>query len=486
MGALNEDILRHILEFVPVETLDKINSSNYVFYEAWMKSRYAMITLIKRDKEVKRLLAHLCNPYVARHVQKVNIRPWLVQPRTKSPRSLTENVIIRFMELVDPDYTRKTAERRLQKRLRKDTAMVTAAFAQMKNVNEYNIDWDDNDGFHPEFYHAFLAPPLEKWAGHLVKLTIKVPPSMVDSLASVRLPHLEDFTYHLSTDSLSLKDINNSHDGFVVFVNNLRDSLVSLTFSSTYTSQNLDLSRIFRMMGTFPSLRKVSLSIPFDGGHLSEPMSFVGFLLKHRGSLKEFGLLTSRCTVHSKPGDPEHINWIQKLLASFDQPFPLLRGLKIALRPLRAPLDILVVFLDKHSSTLQSVTFMDRSLAITELEGLFGSSPYRTESIQELHVKVDALSATFLARIARLFPNLKILKLECARIDIDRTCVMNISLRNRGVTEFFGNLHANRQAIRGWGLQHLAIGPSEYNWVRVIEHDLVHYLPKLTVSCFTL
>jgi hypothetical protein len=59
MCALNEDVLRHIVEYLPDETLDRINGSHSVFYQAWMKSRYASIRITKANKESKRLLAHL-------------------------------------------------------------------------------------------------------------------------------------------------------------------------------------------------------------------------------------------------------------------------------------------------------------------------------------------------------------------------------------------------------------------------------------------
>jgi hypothetical protein len=59
MCALNEDILRHIVDYLPDETLNRINGSHSVFYQAWMKSRYASIRITKANNESKRLLAHL-------------------------------------------------------------------------------------------------------------------------------------------------------------------------------------------------------------------------------------------------------------------------------------------------------------------------------------------------------------------------------------------------------------------------------------------
>lgn len=58
-GQLNEDILRHIIPYLSPETLNKANAANWVFFDAWMKSRYESLTLVKNDETTKRLLAHL-------------------------------------------------------------------------------------------------------------------------------------------------------------------------------------------------------------------------------------------------------------------------------------------------------------------------------------------------------------------------------------------------------------------------------------------
>jgi len=116
MYPINDDVLRLILDFLSPEDVHRINSTNRVVYEKSMKARYERLEIIKKDKPTKALLTHLCESDVGRYVKELKIRPWLVHPRTKSPRSITENAIIRFMEIaVDPHYTRKKAETRLSK-----------------------------------------------------------------------------------------------------------------------------------------------------------------------------------------------------------------------------------------------------------------------------------------------------------------------------------------------------------------------------------
>ncbi|KAF4610071.1 hypothetical protein D9613_010465 [Agrocybe pediades] len=483
MPVLNEDILHHVVTYISSEELQRINSCNPVFYEAWMKSRYRSLTFVKRDKEMKRLLQHLSDPNVAYHVKKIELRPWLVQPRDKTPQSKTENTIVKVLKVFDPHYTKKKADHRLQKRLGKDKHRVLTAFKQMHRLEEYSIDWDDTVGHHPEFFKAFLAPALENWSDQLVCLTVKVPPRMLDALARVRLSKLETFIYHFCTGHLSSKEIADTHDGFIVFVNNLKDSLESLTFASTYTSQELDISRVFRKLGHFPKLKKVTLSIPFDGGHLSNPMTFVHFLERHRSMLREINLSTSRCCVRNKPGDPEYINWIQRILGSIQTPFPQLQTLAVALRPLRAPLDVLIRFLNMHAGTISSLVLTERALNFAELANLFDDDLF-AESLEMLQLKTDEFSAFFLSRIATMFPHLKTLKVECNRL-------VYHELRNRagvpglGNSEFSANLEDFAHSFAAvWGLQHLAVGPFDSAQELDFKQAMKKYLPQVHVTHF--
>lgn len=59
MNRLNEDILRHIVFYLSPETLERVNAVNFVFFEAWMKSRYESLTFYKNDQVTERLLGHL-------------------------------------------------------------------------------------------------------------------------------------------------------------------------------------------------------------------------------------------------------------------------------------------------------------------------------------------------------------------------------------------------------------------------------------------
>ena len=283
----------------------------------------------------------------------------------------------------------------------------------MQNVQEYELGWSGKK-YHSELYQAFVSPVLTMWSNQLVKLTLKVPPPFLKSLAGVSLPKLETFCFTFSTWNLSSVEIDTVHTGFIVFVNNLKSSLRSLSFMSTNTNENFDMCRIFRFLGKFRLLYSMSISLPYDGGQLTDPFLFVQFLEHHRESLRDLNIFTNRITLRTE-GTLGSIEWIQRIISAVNTPFPYLRSLGIALRPVRHKLDGVIRFLDSHASTLTSLKLMDRSLAAHEIGALFGTPDSDRPlgcSLSMLYLKVDVFDPYFLISIARRLPNLETLHIE--------------------------------------------------------------------------
>ena len=359
-------------------------------------------------------MRHDSDPYAAEYVKKVIIRPWFISP----PPRVNPNIWTNFYEILDPAHVGRETELRLRRFLWEDFALIVSALNPMKNVKEYFIEWDEEKDYHIELYKACFTPISRNSMGQLTKLTIKVPPQLLESFVSVRLGNLETLEYHFCTGQMSLQDIDDIHNGFLVFVNNLKDSLEHLSFISTHTSLNLDITRIYKSLGPFPKLRSISLSAPFDGAHLSDPLVFVKFLKKHRLTLKNISVLTSRCTVRSTPSYPESINWIQKILTSVDSPFPGLQSLALAMRPLQTSLTNVSDFLEMHMSTLDSLILADRALDYSGLEQLLESAsrPLDLGGLRHFRVKLANFSPRILYYLAFKMPGLISLDIECSSI----------------------------------------------------------------------
>jgi hypothetical protein len=309
------------------------------------------------------------DPHIGRgdFVRRVNIEPWLVQPRPKSRCSRFDAIRKFIRGLFDTDSKKHQLNRRITRRITKDTTRVTDAVVGLRNLTEYGLGWDSLGPYHPELFRAFLCPVLTHIGPKLVKLSISVPLEMLCSLAPITLPQLEYLEVKMCTLEMPRRDIDIILDSFIVFVNNLYPTLQSLSISSRVPSRFLDLTRFFTFLGSFPRLLTFSLSMPFDGAHLSSPSNLVAFLNKHHHTLQHLQLSTSRCSPTDTPLDPSCKYWIPNILSSLANPFPRLRGLQLALRPLKADLTPITTFLKQYAPTLASLTLTDRQLTFDEV-----------------------------------------------------------------------------------------------------------------------
>jgi len=454
---MNDDVWRHICTFLSPETLRDVAKVHPVFYEQWMKHKYRRIELSRGDKLAKRFWEHLeCvpspifelqsgltvlgnsrgNKRIGSSVKCVVIKPWSINPRSMTYQGRTRRLLQAFAMLCDPDYTKAQLQKKIDKRLDKDTKRVDTLFSTMVNVQEYHIDWDQDPTHHALLFRSFLKSGLESWRDTLTHLALHIPLEHLATLARITLPSLCTFNIQFTTLALSLREINIYLDGFMVFLHNLKDTLTSLSISSNPRSEHLDLSRFFRYLGSFPHLREMGLKIPFDGGQLSDPHTLCNFIARHTHTLRSLSLQTTRCAVHSSPVAPESAFWIQTVLSTLQSPshphspahpplpaFPELRSLTLALRPLKAPLDLISTFLRAHAGTLEHLALLDRTLDLydlrtTLLPPLLSRWPVLDlrflAPLKSLEMRVDRISPHLLILLAQELPGLRKLRLEPA------------------------------------------------------------------------
>lgn len=237
-------------------------------------------------------------------------------------------------------------------------------------------------------------------------------------------------------------------------------------------------------MGFFPALRKISLSIPFEGGHLPKPSSFVQFLRKHHQTLNHINLFASRCVIRWTPSNPDYVNWIQNILSSTPEPLTQLRGLGVALRPLRAPLTILAEFLCTHSS-IETLLLEDRALQTTQIDDLFPHfSGQPIFGILHFQTKVEALTPDLIAYFAFKFPNLRTLKVECSQILLHARGFHSYRTQTQSLLDLFDDLSPPLQHhIEEWGLRSFFINPSAAD--HRLEAWFVAHIPQAKVGYFT-
>ncbi|KAF6752876.1 hypothetical protein DFP72DRAFT_442645 [Ephemerocybe angulata] len=206
--VLNDDILRHICDLLPPETLRSASATHPVFFDRWIKEKYRRVDLSRSDKQSKRLWKHVQDSeWVARSVKSVHMRTWLVKPQTQTYQSRTENALNTVAMLFDKDHTKKQVKKRLEKRLKKDLWHITSLFSVLRGIQDYHIEWDKNPTFPPQLFTAFLQP-LYAWRDTLTSLSIHIPVDLLNSFVTATLPNLQHIHVCLSSGKMSQGRIN--------------------------------------------------------------------------------------------------------------------------------------------------------------------------------------------------------------------------------------------------------------------------------------
>ncbi|KXN80703.1 hypothetical protein AN958_08284 [Leucoagaricus sp. SymC.cos] len=419
------DVWSVVSTYLPSRDVEKLCGVSRQLRPVGLDARFREVKFSRHDSKMKRLCEMLGRDEVAIRVRRLTIEPWLVQPRTKTYVSKSENLWNRVNTFFNPKYMEEEAQKRVEKRINKDIRRVTGAVKRLENIHDYQILYDERStSYHRQLVGAFLSPALEAFGSKLISLTIKVPFEFLQHLSYVRLPQLRSFNIYLCTGDASMEQVQYSLDGFFVFIHNLRD-LEHLGISATSSSRDLDLSYFSNRWGVFPRLKSFALSIPFNGGLLSSPEDFYRHVMEpHARTLEKLKLSTT----HSGPSryklPPDCHLWIRRILkSSFDAEFPRLREVELALRPLKAELTDLHTFLGRRAPILEKLTLTDRALNDAELVELFQalcpSEEYHTGQntvLGSLKIKVAVLSPQLLLLVAQKFPRLKSLCLTFADV----------------------------------------------------------------------
>ncbi|KAG6829944.1 hypothetical protein H0H92_002848 [Tricholoma furcatifolium] len=420
MGTVVErtpyDVWVNISQFLPRDVVRTFYDVNRSFLRIATVARWKVLKVAKCDKHTKWILKNL------RHVlnvdgrgslvREVTIEPWLVQPSLKPSHKRGASIWGFICGLFDSKYAERELNRRVQKRLKKDILRVTNAISALPHLNKYTLEWNDHRRYHPEMYRAFLTPVLKVdriWL-NLRTLSLNVPVEILPSIVPISLPQLENLEVHLCTKKKPKQEIDDIFDSFTVFVNNLFESLETLSISSRAPSQFLVLDRFFSNLETFPRLREFGLTIPRDGAHLSSSHGVVKFLSKHLQTLKALRLSvsTNRSATLVAAPNPQSKDWLPDILASLDKPYPCLHGLQVDLRPFDGNLTPLLDFISFHS--LDTLKLTGVPLTYQEVVRTLNALGVDDHPIKKIHLKLEHLDPAILELFATRLQKLNVLE----------------------------------------------------------------------------
>ncbi|KAF8995999.1 hypothetical protein BDQ17DRAFT_1364912 [Cyathus striatus] len=469
MVELPYDVWIRIAQFLPRETLISLpdllgKNVNEALRDEAKKAKYQVLCVERKALK----MSDQDSPRLVRSI--VMSEPWQI-PSESPARSRLERICHKIRQRLDPGYFINQEEHRTRRLLQADLKSVTEMVKEFNNATEYH--------FTCNAFHPFLLPILRILKDRLVILVMKVSLEILDAdIAGVDLPKLQFLGIHLETGEYRTEDINQRLDSLLVFINNLRDTLRSLSISCTSSSRFLRLQYLFQRLEDFPHLHGISLCIPFDGGHLTPINDFERFVKNHRSTLQCLELKTASCTVNV----PSQA-WIMDILSHMYQlPFPCLRELTIALRPLKADLSIFYHFLSANAPTLDTIKLTDRLLRFEDVEAIL--IRLTRSRLQRLCLTVQFLTPKLLNLLAIRTPHTVFLGLAFDGISPDEGYLSVSDKWQKNEVSQFSDALINHPALQCWGLQHIALRgrsahiPAEY-WLRNMESKLVESIPAL-------
>ncbi|KAK2462798.1 hypothetical protein APHAL10511_005189 [Amanita phalloides] len=464
-----------IARFMPSDELRRLYGVNKALFHISMEERYRSVCFCRSDKKMKWLCKNITAPLVQQYVRRVEIKPWQIEYRaiTQPPRGSIGSLRQAFACFVggSDDWLPVNAEEAYARRkLTKAVSKITKAVKDLPNVHEYKVQC--KEGTCDAFFVNGLIPALMRWTRTLTKLTLCVPPGELLRLPEVRLDHLESLDLMFWTPA---DDQNYFRfmvlDPLAVFVNNLYPTLQSLSVAATRCAVNVDLTPLFRSLGTFPHMRNFELSMPYDGSSLSCIEPLLSFLARHKG-IHSFRLSTSSAAPRHAPTSVELREWIPNVLRFLDGSFGNIEDANLALRPLKAKstLTALMGFLSAHDSDLTSLTLTeDKTLNIQEIQCMFRSKDqYDFFHLQHLSLHVLRISAELFSFLAKTFRNLK--NLEIGILYYPRGPEFDI---------FCEELMEHWQDFLGWHLKTISIPGRAFPGQERLRSVLIHSMTSL-------
>lgn len=193
---------------------------------------------------------------------------------------------------------------------------VLNALSKLTNIHSYTIEWKQAVDSGRTFCLPFLAAvwslllqsniclcslTLDMSLSHLRDVL-----SLIPSIATGNtFAHLTSLSLHFTNTGFSYpvsfyagytSYSEQTFPPLASFLNLLSPSLHSLTLSSF---GHLDFSFLFLPLQTFPHLRELSLSIPCDARHFTNPRGFTAFLEAHKHQLEVLSFSPQYCCLPS-------------------------------------------------------------------------------------------------------------------------------------------------------------------------------------------
>lgn len=431
-----------VASFLPPGELRSLYGVNQALFDLSMKERYWRVCFNGDKRTMKWLRKNIVRKHVRGYVRTVEIKPWQIEERAAKKHSQSFWwSLFRLLTRKNDEWSKRAEEHRKQRKVAKAIKRISNAVKELPNVREYTVQCPEGN-CHCPLVHGLL-PSLTNWKDSLVKLTLCVPPDSLLCLAAVKLNQLERLElvfWSRAPESFQYQVI----EPLAVFINNLYTTLESLSVVATREATDIDLALLFTALGSFSHLSHFGLSMPFDGSSFSTTKPLLSFVGRHKG-LRSLELSTKPAATRQSPTQPEHKEWIPRILDLLDTSFPNVQQVNVALRPLKAKsiLDAVIRFLSNHGHNLASLALTENpGLSSEEVQAILGTIKH--SNLERLALNVQRVNEELFRLLATRFPRLKHLEI-------------GFMYPPFSLHSLWEDLNNNREFYSEWGLKRIEI-----------------------------
>ncbi|KAF8183616.1 hypothetical protein BJ912DRAFT_975915 [Pholiota molesta] len=348
--------------------------------------------------------------------------------------------------------------------------MFLSVVSKLKNVDEFEINWYLDHGSKASAWHVSFFPEIWLAIGrNLRHLSIDIQVFKLNDVVKScgSMPHVEELQLTLRCDRVR------QHPGDTVvpyFINKFAPTLRALSIK---TIGHQPLSTNFLLLGHFPRLKELSIIMPLDIVHLSDPSGLRQLLLNHP-TLQDLCLRYSRCCAERLDDGFKTWDGHHQIYSGIS--LPGLRSLELGLHiPIpRGGTDLMLDSIARLGRDLSSLTLVDRSLTLEEIKILLRLFPsYR---LRKLSLFARFLTPQLIDTIAQSCPDLNSLSLDVQTVvrcqaDVeDSNNHDNIDGFAQALYSYAVDLDNDRWRYRIWTLADISVMKWEfkvghtYNW----------------------
>jgi len=291
---------------------------------------------------------------------------------------------------------------------------ILEAFSHLHSVHEYSVEWKVGNDIEASFCVPLLIAiwPLHAHNLRTIRLELMLR-HLCDLVSSVTgLDRVEVLFLHFTSGE---DDSKKKLRELAIFINTLAPTLQSLTISSI---GHLNFSWLYSSLTYFPHLTYLSLLLPCDPRHITDPTGFNQFLRTHR-DIAHLCFSPQYCCYQSaqsaqvgsafQPAFLPTNDWLDQAFENIS--FQNLDTLELGLNILGSGGKRVMLPIPRVASAAKFVnklTIVGCFISLDDLSGLLHPFP---KDPRALVLEVHVLSVALLDLLADLLPNLEMLDL---------------------------------------------------------------------------